>query len=117
MTTNSTRTGGWNPAALANDLATAWRLLRSPQVPTALKVLLPAAAALYWVSPIDLLPGLPIDDIALMIIALKLFVQMAPDVSGPATGGQAAGDARRGNNANGNATGDVVDTTWSVVED
>ena len=115
MATNSTRTGGWNPAALANDLATAWRLLRSPQVPMALKVLLPAAAALYWVSPIDLLPGLPIDDIALMVIALKMFVQLAPDAAKTANAGQSAAGTQ---GSYGSRTdGDVVDTTWSVVED
>lgn len=111
MANNSNRAGGWNPAALAQDLKTAWRLLLSPQVPTVLKIALPVAATIYWISPIDLLPGLPFDDIALMIFALKLFIQLAPDVAGTTHKNDPAGHRGAG------MDGEVVDTTWSVVED
>ncbi|MCB0132619.1 MAG: hypothetical protein KDD78_17275 [Caldilineaceae bacterium] len=112
--TNKSTTGGWNLSAIASDMATAGRLLFNPQVPTALKVLLPMAALVYWISPIDLLPGLPFDDIALMVLALRMFVQLAPDAAKSGMH-SAAGDS--GRSAETNYDGDVVDTTWSVVDD
>ncbi len=59
-------------------------------MPTILKIVLPAAAAVYWLSPIDLMPGLPFDDIALMILALKMFVQLAPDAAKQPAGGSSS---------------------------
>ena len=102
---------GWNPAAIMRDLTTAWRLLWDPRVPMALKIMLPAAAMVYWLSPIDLLPGLPIDDVALMLVALHLFVQMAP----AATKTDPSGTRSTGDGAA--STGPTVDTTWTVIDD
>lgn len=59
----------------------AWRLFSSPQVPAALKII-PVLAALYVVSPIDLLPDMALglgqlDDIAILLLGLRLFTQLA----------------------------------------
>ncbi len=97
--------GGWNPMAILRDVVTAWRLLWDPRVPMTLKMLLPIAAALYWISPLDLLPGLPFDDIAIMLLALRAFVQLAPK--------EAVRNAARREETN---DGPVVDTTWRKVE-
>lgn len=97
-------------ARIAQDFASAWRLFWDPRVPTALKVLLPVAALVYWISPIDLLPGLPFDDIAVLILALRLFVQMAPATASPNAPSDASG-------ASGGNSDDVIDTTWRVIED
>ena len=100
--------GNWNIGAVMRDASMAWRLFWNPQVPATLKLLLPVAALIYWVSPVDLIPGLPFDDIALLILALKLFVQLAPEAakrSAPSQPDAAAGDA------------DTVDTTWRVIDD
>lgn len=114
MTNNASfgTTGGWSLARIAQDFASAWRLFWDPRVPTALKVLLPVAALVYWISPIDLLPGLPFDDIAVLILALRLFVQMAPATARPDSTKGAAGA-----NGDNGADGDVIDTTWRVIED
>lgn len=113
MTSNANygTTGSWSLARITQDLASAWRLLWDPRVPTALKVLLPVAALVYWISPIDLLPGLPFDDIAVMILALRMFVMMAPATAKS----DAAGSANHANDDS--ADGDVIDTTWRVIDD
>lgn len=111
-------TGRWNLSGIMNDATMAWRLFGSPQVPTALKILLPAAALVYWISPIDLLPGIVIDDIALVILALKMFISLSPPEAKQAAGGAWAGS--QGSYTDTNHAGndrDVVDTTWKVVED
>lgn len=60
-----------------------WRLLKDRRVPGWVKVI-PVAGLIYLLSPIDLLPDvlLPglgeIDDIALLLIALKLFIDFSP---------------------------------------
>ncbi len=70
--------GGWTLADILRDVAVAWQLLRDPAVPGLLKLTVPAAGLLYWLSPIDLLTGMPFDDLAVLVLAARLFVQMAP---------------------------------------
>jgi uncharacterized membrane protein YkvA (DUF1232 family) len=58
------------------------RLLREPQVPTLLKFV-PLLGLLYLVSPIDFVPDfLPVlgqlDDMAVIVAALQLFVRLCP---------------------------------------
>lgn len=69
--------------------------------------MLPAAAALYWIWPIDLMPGLPIDDIAVLIGAMALFVKLATESI-----------ERQQRQAENKSPQDdaVVDTTWRVIE-
>jgi uncharacterized membrane protein YkvA (DUF1232 family) len=62
----------------------AWRLLNDGRVPGWVK-LIPFAALLYFLSPIDLvpdwvIPGLgEVDDIVVILLALKVFVDLSPD--------------------------------------
>ena len=110
--------GGGNVNRITQDLISAWHLLWDPRVPTALKIMLPAAALIYWVSPIDLLPGLPFDDIAVVILALRMFVMMAPSTA-------KSGDPSAPHNDAGNRSGSddiggdgpVIDTTWRVIDE
>ncbi len=61
----------------------AWRLLRDSRVPGWVKAI-PIAGLLYLLSPIDLIPGfaLPglgqVDDLVLLLLALKTFVDLSP---------------------------------------
>jgi len=61
----------------------AWRLYRDGRVPGWVK-LIPVAGLLYLLSPIDLIPDLAVlglgelDDIALLMLSLKLFVDLSP---------------------------------------
>lgn len=60
-----------------------WRLLRDPEVPFYLK-LLPALAAVYFISPLDFIPGGfltgvgALDDLTAMLVGAKLFVEFVP---------------------------------------
>jgi uncharacterized membrane protein YkvA (DUF1232 family) len=61
----------------------AWRLLRDSRVPDWVKMI-PFAGLIYLLSPIDLLPdfALPglgeIDDVVILMLALKMFVDLSP---------------------------------------
>ena len=60
-----------------------WRLLRDGRVSDWLK-LIPVAAFVYLLSPIDLIPDLmlpglgELDDLAVILISLKMFVELSP---------------------------------------
>jgi uncharacterized membrane protein YkvA (DUF1232 family) len=60
----------------------AWRLMRDSRVPTWTK-LIPPAALLYVLFPIDIIPDLvaglgQLDDIAVVLIGVKLFIELSP---------------------------------------
>ena len=68
--------------ALLSQVRLAWRLLREPAVPTVLKTV-PVLAALYVVSPLDIVPDvLPLlgqlDDVAILVLALQSFAKVCP---------------------------------------
>lgn len=75
---SSENMGGWRISDIVRDLAVAWQLMGDPQVSILLKLCLPLFAIFYWISPIDLLTGMPFDDIAVIVLASRLFVQFAP---------------------------------------
>jgi uncharacterized membrane protein YkvA (DUF1232 family) len=60
----------------------ALRLLRDERVPTALKLMMPAAL-LYAVSPVDVMPDLlplvgQVDDLGLLVLAVLAFIKLCP---------------------------------------
>jgi len=60
----------------------AWRLFTDRRVPLLTK-LIPVLAVVYLVSPIDVVPDfLPIagqaDDLAILLLAVRFFIEMAP---------------------------------------
>jgi uncharacterized membrane protein YkvA (DUF1232 family) len=69
--------GGWRFSDILRDFALTWQLLRDSRVSLLLKLALTFFVFFYWISPLDLMIG-PIDDTAMMILALRVFVQMAP---------------------------------------
>jgi uncharacterized membrane protein YkvA (DUF1232 family) len=83
MTEQNITSGAGLIDGLIRQARLSWRLLRDNRVPGWVK-LIPFAGLLYFLSPIDLLPDvlLPglgeIDDVALLLIALKLFVEFSP---------------------------------------
>lgn len=105
---------GWNLTALLRDVSATWRLLWDPKVPALLKLILPALALLYWISPVDLIPFLPLDDLAVVLLLARLFVTLAPsDSVNSAFGGRYTNP--RGSHRPDDA--DVIDTTWRVVDE
>ncbi len=68
---------------LVGTLRLVWSLLRDGQVPGWVKTI-PLLAFVYLLSPIDLLPGLLLpgvgvmDDLAVILLSLKLLVDLSP---------------------------------------
>lgn len=127
--------GGWSWTNILRDLTATWRLLWDPSVPGILKMTLPFMALAYWVWPIDLMPGLPLDDIAVLMLVARLFVALAPkdSVNRAFNGGDAPFNNYGTNSSNTSGygapnsgaskaasprpeDGEVIDTTWRVVE-
>lgn len=102
-------------SGIARDLAVSWKLLLDPAVPGLLKLLLPIGALIYWISPLDIIPGMPLDDIAVLLLAARFFVSLAPrdSVNRAYSGGR---NTNPPNSAQ-DEDGDVIDTTWRVVDD
>jgi uncharacterized membrane protein YkvA (DUF1232 family) len=89
------------------------RLLREPQVPTVVK-LVPLLGLMYLVSPIDFvpdfLPGLgQLDDMAVIIAALQLFVRLCPS---EAQEFHREAITRRRGFAPMPSSGDVIEAEW-----
>lgn len=68
---------------LVKQTRLAWRLLNDGRVPAWVK-LIPFAGLVYFLSPIDLIPDLmlpglgEIDDVVVLLLALKMFVDLSP---------------------------------------
>jgi uncharacterized membrane protein YkvA (DUF1232 family) len=68
---------------IIKQIRLAWRLYQDGRVSGWVK-LIPVAGLLYFLSPIDLLPDLmlpglgEVDDIVLLLLALKMFVDFSP---------------------------------------
>lgn len=107
-------------AEIARNVQLVWRLLKDSRVSTWAKLAIPGLAALYLLWPVDLLPDvLPVlgqmDDLALLALAVKLFIDLCPpdlvrqhrdDLAGkPSTPAQTARDSDQ-----------VVDAEYRVVE-
>ena len=100
----------------------AWRLLKDQRVPGWVK-LIPTAALIYFLSPIDLIPDLAlpglgeVDDIMMLLIALKMFLDLSPpnivrehleDLFGGRRGDRSAGDP---------SADQTIDATYRVLDD
>ena len=92
-----------------------WQLMTDPGVPTWVKVI-PPVALLYILSPIDLIPdpmlGLgQLDDLAVILIGLKLFIELSPRGIVQNYRDGLAGDTPP------EPEGEVVDASYRVIED
>ncbi len=70
-------------AFVMRNIRLAWRLLRDPRVSGMTKLIIPVILVAYVVSPADLLHAIPVlgevDDLAVISLALSLFIRMAPN--------------------------------------
>lgn len=110
---NSTSTAG--AGNIASQLFHIWKALRDPSIPWAAKWLVPLAALVYWISPVDLIPFFPVDDIIVVLIALNVFMRM---ISHYQSGQPQDPSANTTNDysATGSERGKTIETTWRVVE-
>lgn len=105
--------------ALAQFLRTlqlVWRLLLDPRVPIFPKLIIPVAV-LYVLSPIDLVPDLilglgQIDDIAIVFLGIRLFIDFCPPAIVQEHRLALAGLTRPPSNSE-----DVIEGTFKVVSD
>ena len=109
---NSTSTAGLG--MLTRQLYQIWRALRDPSIPWAAKWLIPIAALVYWISPIDLIPLFPLDDIVVVALAANMFIQMLSRYQRTATG---ANQGSQGRSPDASESGKTIETTWRVVEE
>ena len=98
---------------LLTNARLAIRLLREPRVLWLIKVL-PLLAVLYVISPIDLAPDvLPligqIDDLAIVLVALEVFLRLCPPA---ATAFHQAVIARGQRYSPMSAAHDIIDAEW-----
>ena len=69
-------------ASIIRNARLVWRLLRDPDVSAWLKTI-PLASWLYLLFPFDFIPDLALglgqlDDIAIVLLGLKLFIELSP---------------------------------------
>jgi uncharacterized membrane protein YkvA (DUF1232 family) len=100
---------------IVNQIRLIWRLINDPRVPLWVKFI-PPLAILYLISPIDLIPdpvlGLgQLDDLAILLLGFKVFVELCPPDVRERYREELAGGATL------QPDGDVVDTTYRVVDD
>ncbi|MCD6289893.1 MAG: DUF1232 domain-containing protein [Anaerolineae bacterium] len=106
-------------AELWRTLRLAWRLLGDRRVSPFLKVLVPGLAVVYLLFPIDVVPdGLPglgqLDDLAILILAARLLVEMSP----PSVVAQYESELRgkTGSQTDMTSPEDVMDAEYRVIE-
>ena len=69
-------------ADIIRQIRLAWKLFFDPRVPLWLKTIVPASL-IYLISPVDLIPDVALglgqlDDLAVLIIGVKLFIELCP---------------------------------------
>jgi uncharacterized membrane protein YkvA (DUF1232 family) len=118
--------------SVVRQLRLAWRLFLDPRVNWMSKAL-PVISALYVLSPVDFIPGAvaPIiggmDDLAIAIFGLKLFIEFSPadvvqehlrQLEGRPADWNLVNDAAEGAGAEqGGAQTEVVEGEYSVVDE
>jgi uncharacterized membrane protein YkvA (DUF1232 family) len=70
-------------AYLLRNLRLAWKLLLDSRVPLLIKLIIPGVMALYVLSPIDFIPDVllgfgQLDDLAVFVLSVKLFIELSP---------------------------------------
>ena len=107
---------------LVRQARLAWRLLRDGRVPGWVKMI-PAIGLVYLLSPIDLipdwvLPGLgQMDDIALVLLALKMFVDLSPPGIVSEHIDNLSGARRRTHAADDAPSGPTIEATYSLLDE
>ncbi len=99
----------------------AWRLFRDPRVSGAAKLIIPGLAAAYLLFPADLLPDMipglgQLDDLALIALAIKLFVDSCPQWLVQSHRDGLAGVPNAAQSPKGSQTGQTVDGEYRVIE-
>jgi uncharacterized membrane protein YkvA (DUF1232 family) len=97
----------------------AWRLLTDRRVSLALKLIIPGLLGVYLISPVDLLPDViplvgQIDDLAILVLSIKLFIELCPKAVVRELRDGLAGNVSPYRTEDG--SGDAVDAEYRVIE-
>jgi uncharacterized membrane protein YkvA (DUF1232 family) len=98
-----------------------WRLMKDGRVPGWVKVI-PFAALIYFLSPIDLIPdwAIPglgeVDDIVVILLALKMFVDFSPDGVVAEHLDALMGKRSRSQSANEAPSEETIDVSYRVLD-
>jgi uncharacterized membrane protein YkvA (DUF1232 family) len=100
---------------IVHQIQLIWRLIKDRQVPIWVK-LIPPLAILYLISPIDLIPdpvlGLgQLDDLAILLLGFKVFVELCPPGVVQRHHDELAGSAPP------EPDSEVVDASYRVLDD
>ncbi len=106
--------------SVLNQLRLALKLMVDPRVPGLAKML-PIAAVLYLLSPIDLIPDMAVglgqlDDLGILILGIKSFIGMAPAHVVEELRNEING-AGKASSAKAHASDETVDGSYHVVDD
>ncbi len=99
-----------------------WRLFKDGRVPGWVK-LIPILGLLYLLSPIDLIPDLvlpglgEVDDIVLLLIAAKMFVDLSPPTIVREHLDRLSGARREPRSADAPADGPTIDAPYRVLDE
>ncbi len=99
----------------------AWRLLHDGRVPGWVK-LIPFAGLVYLLSPIDLIPDFMVpglgqlDDLAVILLSMKLFVDLCPPGIVKEYLGELAGTQSGSTVSNDRTTGAYIDVPYRVLD-
>ncbi len=105
---------------LFKQVRLAWRLWNDGRVPGWVK-LIPVAGLLYLLSPIDLVPDLmlpglgEVDDVVLLLLALKMFVDLSPEGVVREHLEELVGKSRRRRDSSRNSAEHYVDAPYRVL--
>jgi len=103
---------------IARQLYQMWKALRDPSIPWAAKWLIPLAALAYWVSPVDLIPFFPVDDIIVVLVALNLFLRTITQYQSAGNGHHTDSSQQQGSSpSDAHHQGKTIETSWRVVEE
>jgi uncharacterized membrane protein YkvA (DUF1232 family) len=98
----------------------AWKLLVDSRVPLLTKLIKPGLMGLYILSPIDIIPDVlvglgQLDDLAVFVLAVKLFIELCPNevVQEHLRGLTGRGSSSRPGTA---SEGEVVDGEYRVID-
>ena len=94
-----------------------WRLFTSREVPIGLKFI-PVLAFLYWFSPFDMfiipfIGATPIDDVGVILLGLKLFVELCPHDLVK----RLRDEIEYGTPVEDDDNGQVIDATYQILDD
>lgn len=99
-----------------------WNLMRDSRVSGWVK-LIPVAALIYFLSPIDMIPdwmipGLgEVDDIVVLLLALKMFVDFSPDSVVAEHLDTLFGRRRRTQPTHESSSGETIDVSYRVLDE